>query len=130
MKDAVRELNAKGGLPTARNRANDFPWFTEADSMRVFLATLGTETNTFSFFPTGIEDFKDGSGARAISRRSRLALVGAGADWSRARAGGLGGDREPLRLRRPGGPTTRAAYESMRDRILDDLRAAGRSMRC
>ena len=27
--------------------------------MRIFVATLGTETNTFSFFPTGIEDFKD-----------------------------------------------------------------------
>ncbi len=28
--------------------------------MRVFLATLGTETNTFASFPTGIDDFRRG----------------------------------------------------------------------
>ena len=27
--------------------------------MRIFIATLGTETNTFASFPTGIEDFYD-----------------------------------------------------------------------
>ena len=27
---------------------------------RVFLATLGTETNTFASFPTGLDDFKRG----------------------------------------------------------------------
>ena len=29
-----------------------------AKDMRVFLATLGTETNTFASFPTGIDDFR------------------------------------------------------------------------
>src|SRR5690606_21964360 len=28
--------------------------------MRLFLATLGTETNTFASFPTGIDDFRRG----------------------------------------------------------------------
>ena len=27
--------------------------------MRLFIATLGTETNTFASFPTGIDDFMD-----------------------------------------------------------------------
>ena len=28
--------------------------------MRLFIATLGTETNTFASFPTGIDDFRRG----------------------------------------------------------------------
>ena len=28
--------------------------------VRVFIATLGTETNTFASFPTGIDDFRRG----------------------------------------------------------------------
>ena len=45
--------------------------------MRIFLATLGTETNTFASFPTSIEDFRRGcwveTGAMSVSRNPWIA---------------------------------------------------------
>jgi microcystin degradation protein MlrC len=94
--------------------------------MRIFVATLGTETNTFSFFPTGIEDFKD-----MLWCEGDIEAVPA-SPWSapaqiwveRARQEGWEVVQSLFAFASPAGPTTRAAYESMRDRILDDLRGA------
>lgn len=95
--------------------------------MRVFIATLGTETNTFASFPTGIDDFRRGfwaeNGIDAVPPTP----------WSapakhfvkRSREAGWEVVESLHAFAEPAGPTIRSAYEDMRDRILGDLRAAG-----
>lgn len=95
--------------------------------MHVFIATLGTETNTFSTLPTGISRFRnrfwqEGDIENAVpmpwSAPARL--------WrERALAEGWTVSQGLHTHAEPAGITTRAAYETMRDRILSDLRAAG-----
>lgn len=94
--------------------------------MRVFAATLGTETNTFAPLPTGLASFQ-----------------GAGYDPTGIPTGRLDAFAMPMRVARergakegwtviegkvafamPAGVTTRRAYEFLRDQLLDDLRAA------
>ncbi|MBR0752812.1 M81 family metallopeptidase [Bradyrhizobium jicamae] len=89
--------------------------------MRIFSALFGTETNTFSPFPTSIDQFEPnerkpgeyhlfGQVLRVLRERAeqeKLDIVQ-----------GRGGFAEP------NGMTTRAAYETLRDRLLADLRAA------
>jgi microcystin degradation protein MlrC len=95
--------------------------------MRVFIATLGTETNTFASFPTGLDDFKHGfwttTGIDSVApspwampaKRFRQHALDRG--WEVV---------ESLHaFAEPAGPTIRTAYEEMRDKILSDLRAAG-----
>jgi microcystin degradation protein MlrC len=89
--------------------------------MRIFIAGLATETNTFAPFPTGRSGF-------AISRK--------GSGGGGALAGPLGVFRtlaqrdghetvESLSaFAQPSGRTVRALYEEMRDEILADLKAA------
>jgi microcystin degradation protein MlrC len=95
--------------------------------MRVFLATLGTETNTFASFPTGIEDFRRGlwveKGAMSIGPNPWIAPA---QRWVQ-RAGEAGWEVvESLHaFAEPAGVTVRSAYEEMRDRILADLAKAG-----
>lgn len=95
--------------------------------MRIFLATLGTETNTFASFPTGIEDFKRTLWAEDGIEKVPLTPWSAPAYHWLNRARGLGWDVvESLHtFAEPAGPTIRSAYEMMRDRILDDLAKAG-----
>ncbi len=95
--------------------------------MRVFLATLGTETNTFASFPTGIEDFRRGlwveKGAMSIGPNPWIAPA---QTWvRRAEAAGWAVVESLHTFAEPAGPTIRSAYEEMRDRILADLKAAG-----
>jgi len=95
--------------------------------MRIFIATLGTETNTFASFPTGIEDFHDcfwNEGDIASAMPSPWS--GPGQTWlKRAEAEGWAVVQSLFAFANPAGPTTKPAYESMRDRILGDLKAAG-----
>lgn len=95
--------------------------------MRVFLATLGTETNTFASVPTGLDDFRRGlweeNGIAAApptpwSAPARLWL-------RRAQEEGWEVIESLHTFAEPAGITTRSAYEYMRDRILADLEAAG-----
>lgn len=94
--------------------------------MRVFTATLGTETNTFAPMPTGLADFKvygyDPTGVpndklpafgqvhRAV--RERAAVAG----WTVIEG--------KIAFAAPSGVTVRKAYETLRDQLLDDLRKA------
>ncbi|KKC38826.1 hypothetical protein WH87_08020 [Devosia epidermidihirudinis] len=95
--------------------------------MRLFIATLGTETNTFASFPTGLEDFKaclwnEGD----IASAAPSPWSGPGQTWlRRAEQEGWEVIQSLFAFASPAGPTTRVAYETMRDRILADLRAAG-----
>lgn len=93
---------------------------------RIFIATLGTETNTFASFPTGLAEFRDlwsedGIASVGLSHGSAAAM-----HWL-DRAQALGWEVvEGLHARaRPSGTTSKAAFETMRDRILSDLDAAG-----
>lgn len=94
--------------------------------MRIFAASLATETNSFSPVPTSRETFEQtlyfGPGehpdrgtlctgplyvARRRAAQERFELVEGSCFWAE-----------------PSAPVTQAGYESMRDEILDQLRAA------
>lgn len=84
--------------------------------MRVFTATLATETNTFSPIPTGSQSFNRGRG------QSDVASMAA---WRRAgEADGHTVVESIVAIAQPGGPTVRLVYESLREELLEDLRAA------
>ncbi|HEY9012058.1 MAG TPA: M81 family metallopeptidase [Devosia sp.] len=95
--------------------------------MRIFMATLGTETNTFASFPTGIDDFRRGLWVEnGIANAGRNPWSSPAQTWLK-RASGLGWEvTESLHaFAEPAGVTVRSAYEEMRDRILGDLAKAG-----
>lgn len=93
----------------------------------IFIASLGTETNTFSPVPTGLSSFEE----MRISR----------GNGSISNARGVGGFLRPYRqlaeadgrlvvesisaFAQPGGVTIQSVYELLRDQILEDLRGAG-----
>lgn len=95
--------------------------------MRLFIATLGTETNTFASFPTGLDDFR-----RGFWNEGDIGSI-APSPWSMpaqrwlAQGQALGWEviQSLHAFAEPAGPTVRSAYETMRDRILTDLAAAG-----
>ena len=95
--------------------------------MRLFIATLGTETNTFASFPTGLDDFR-----RGFWNEADIGSI-PGSPWAMpaqrwlAHATDLGWEviQSLHAFAEPAGPTVRSAYETMRDRILGDLAAAG-----
>ena len=95
--------------------------------MRLFIATLGTETNTFASFPTGLDSFQ-----RGFWNEGDVGSV-PGSPWAMpaqrwlTHATDLGWEviQSLHAFAEPAGPTVRSAYETMRDRILADLAAAG-----
>ena len=94
--------------------------------MRIFTAILGTETNTFAPLPTGLEDFerlhfKADGGPDEV--KHAFGMVVRAARERAVRDGhtivcGRGA------FATPGGTTTRFAYETLRDELLADVRAA------
>ncbi len=94
--------------------------------MRVFSATLATETNTFAPMPTGLSSFRDRGYYRAGQHPDTMTMF-AGPLWAaRQRGKPLGWDlREGMvAFAQPSGTTTRAAYETLRDELLTDLKSA------
>ena len=94
--------------------------------MRVFSATLATETNTFAPMPTGLSSFRDRGYYKAGTHPDHMTMF-AGPLWAaRLRGKPLGWDlREGMvAFAQPSGITTRAAYEALRDELLADLKAA------
>lgn len=93
--------------------------------MKIFAAGIHSETNTFSPIPVALEDFRIQRGTEALGGRvpyPDLDLTDPWGHQSRAR-----GDDFIFSLMahaEPGGLTTDAAYESVREEILGDLRAA------
>jgi microcystin degradation protein MlrC len=84
--------------------------------VRIFTATLMTETNTFSPLPTGLA---------AFDRRSTQPDVASSALWREL------GERDGhtvipsiVAVAQPAGPTVRAVYEALRGELLADLQAA------
>ncbi len=90
--------------------------------MRVFVAALVTETNTFSPFPTSYEDFTVHE--RGSASDSMLGVVPK-VFRDRAEADGHTVIESITAYAEPSGRTIKAAYERLRDRIVGDLESAG-----
>ena len=94
--------------------------------MRLFAASLATETNTFAPLPTSLASFKEGGYFSAGTHPDRMTLF-AGPLWAarqRAREQGWTLIEGLVASAQPGGTTTREAYQTLRDELLADLRAA------
>ncbi len=94
--------------------------------MRVFSAGLATETNTFAAIPTGLRAFRERGYYPAGTHPDRMSFFAAPLWAARQRGKALGWDLVEglVAGAQPGGITTRAAYEALRDELLADLRAA------
>ena len=94
--------------------------------MRVFSAALATETNTFAAIPTGLRAFRERGYFPAGTHPDRMSFFAAPLWAARLRGRALGWDvvEGMVAGAQPGGITTRAAYEALRDELLADLRAA------
>ena len=94
--------------------------------MKLFIASLGTETNTFSPFVTGQRSFAERYLARAGQHSEKPSAVAVSHIIWRRRAIERGWEvAESLcATAQPAGITVRSTYESFRDEILADLRAA------
>jgi microcystin degradation protein MlrC len=94
--------------------------------MRVFIAGLDTETNTFSPIPTSIKGFEDGFLAHGdATKRPENYCSAQLFVWRRlAEAKGYEVVEGLCSYAEPAGVITRAAYETLRDEILDGVRAA------
>ncbi|MFE1597806.1 M81 family metallopeptidase [Methylobacterium sp. ID0610] len=94
--------------------------------MKLFIASLATETNTFAPLPTGrtafLADYARRDGSLNPPRLSNIGLK----EWRRlAEADGHSVVESLSTFAQPGGITLRDVYEDLRDTLLDDLRAAG-----
>jgi len=96
--------------------------------VKFLMAGLDTETNTFSPIPTGRESFEECLLAHGDATRRTLNYCSAQLDvWRRlGEARGASVIESLCAVAEPAGVTSRAVYESFREEILADLRAAGR----
>ncbi len=96
--------------------------------MKIFAASLSTETNTFSPIPTGLDAFTERGYYPAGMHPDKM-LQYSGPLWAarqRARERGWTLVEGTVAGAVPAGLTTRHAYETLRDSILKDLREAGK----
>src|SRR5215831_2148067 len=93
---------------------------------KIFIATLGTETNTFASIPTGHQLFEETCLFRNGSYGKNVPMFGAPlAVWrGRAEAKGWRVVESLCAFAMPAGKTVKRVYEGFRDEILHDLRAA------
>jgi len=94
--------------------------------MRVFSASLATETNTFAPMPTGLASFKD-RGYFPAGKHPEAMTLFSGPLWAariRGKERGWTLFEGMVAGAQPSGTTTRHAYETLRDELLADLRAA------
>ncbi|MGE6743006.1 M81 family metallopeptidase [Allorhizobium pseudoryzae] len=94
--------------------------------MKLFIAGLDTETNTFSPMQTGLEAFRENLIAYGDATSRPLNCCSSQMSvWRNAAQEKAWDVAESLcAVAEPGGRTTRAVYESFRATILDDLKAA------
>ncbi len=94
--------------------------------MRVFTGSIATETNTFAPMPTGLASFREAGYYPAGQHPDRLTMF-AGPLWAarqRSRERGWVVIEGLVAAAQPSGITTRHAWETLRDELLADLRAA------
>jgi microcystin degradation protein MlrC len=95
--------------------------------MRLFAATLATETNTFSPLPTSIEGYKEGVWLRPGEHPNdapRMCTAPLLVARQRAKAEGFTLIEGSCFAASPAGTTNKADYETMRDEILAQLKQA------
>src|SRR5215470_19825861 len=95
--------------------------------MRLFTATLATETNTFSPLPTSLEGYREGVFLRPGEHPDdapRMCTAPLFVARRRAAAEGFTLVEGSCFAASPAGTTNRADYEFMRDEILAQLQAA------
>jgi len=95
--------------------------------MRLFAATIATESNTFSPLPTSLEAYKESVFLRPGEHPQEAPLMCTAPLWvarRRAQAEGFNLIEGSCFAASPAGTTNRADYEFMRDEILAQLRAA------
>lgn len=95
--------------------------------MKLFMAGLSTETNSFSPMPTGMLSFEEGAVHHGDATQDALQYWTAPLHiWrDRAKAQGWQVVESLSAHAQPSGPTVRPVYEAFRDEILSDLRVAG-----
>lgn len=95
--------------------------------MKLFLATFGTESNTFATYPGSMADFRDGLWcAGDIATAPPSPWSGPAKLWAEAAsAKGWTVCQGLHTFAQPAGTVARAVYQQLRDSILDDLRACG-----
>jgi microcystin degradation protein MlrC len=94
--------------------------------VRVFSASLATETNTFAPMPTGLSSFRD-RGYFAAGQHPDQMTFFSGPLWAariRGKERGWQLCEGMVAGAQPSGTTTRHAYETLREELLTDLRAA------
>ncbi len=94
---------------------------------KLFIACLGTETNTFSNMPTGLENFAETMLFHGDATENSDGLFAIPMKiWRRRAEGHQAEVVESLgAFAQPAGLTVRSVYEGFRDEILDDLKSAG-----
>ena len=95
--------------------------------MRLFTATLATETNTFSPLPTSIENYRESVFLRPGEHPAdapRMCTAPLFVGRKRAEQEGFELIEGSCFAASPAGTTNRADYETMRDEILGQLKAA------
>ncbi|HEX4198281.1 MAG TPA: M81 family metallopeptidase [Caulobacteraceae bacterium] len=94
--------------------------------MRLFMAMLATETNTFAPLPTGWAAFKESGYFKGDASRHPDASTGVLlAEWrGLAEKDGIEVAEGTACAAQPGGRTLRGVYEALRDEILEQLAAA------
>jgi microcystin degradation protein MlrC len=95
--------------------------------MKIFAAGIATETNTFSPIPTTREDFRvqRGRGSDPLAGRIPFPSLNLFNHWGElARERGHEFVFGFMAEARPAGITVRRAYESLRDELLNDVKAA------
>ncbi|MEH6832281.1 MAG: M81 family metallopeptidase [Sulfitobacter sp.] len=95
--------------------------------MKIFIAGLSTETNSFSPLPTGIISFEEGSIYHGNATQEPLQYwTGPLHMWrKRAEAAGHEVIESLCASAQPAGLTVKAVYEAFRDEILRDLKTVG-----
>ncbi|CCE12220.1 conserved hypothetical protein [Bradyrhizobium sp. STM 3843] len=94
--------------------------------MRVFSAALATETNTFAPMPTGLATFHERAYFPAGTHPDKMQMHG-GPLWAARQVGPSKGwtlIEGLVAAAVPNGVVTRATFETLRDQILADLKAA------
>ncbi len=94
--------------------------------MKVFIACLGTETNTFSSLPTGLATFEETMLFRGDATQHAPGLFSQPLHIWRARAEEHQAEvvESISAFAQPAGITVRPVYEGFRDELLADLKAA------
>lgn len=100
---------------------------TGPEPLRIYVAGLSHETNSFSPIPTSMRSFESDVCYRPgdeAGRAAALAFPGYGDAVAVARERGFSVVEGPCFWTQPSGPVTRALYEELREEILEGLRAA------